>query len=388
MRAAALVLLATAGCAGDDPSSFPEPTQPGRPVVDTSAERPADSPAGDSTDSAASVDTAPEHPHDSPPQASSLADGVEPPALESEREYILLVNGRAGDAATDFTTNRVERSLIVGPEVYLYDPTQPGRLHVLGRPVLAAVGDPDADAWLRWVVSEVAWNKEIGLYAIGRDAVRQEWILSRWLVEDWTGGADFAAEHFAIQPGEDRHHHLYWETDIEALAFVQSILYAGTVCDYDNGQGGELFALPETWPPALDEGGWYMAEATRPALAQLPTNIQFAGDLIDTSGGGFAALDANNIGVMEPDRNMVARVIWDQLKFDEMDKRIELRGDNQDIEGLAEIAGEVYAVTVDGWVLALNTVIGGAEERDDLAPLFRDRESQIRLRGAARVYLP
>jgi len=379
----ALVAALAAGCAAD------------KGAADSAADADADTDADADADSGAdSGDTGADHPFDSAPQDPYLVDGVEAPALASGAEMLLFVNGRASDATTNHTTNRVEESRILGPEVYLYDPAQPGRLHVLGRPDWGRVDGYQGAERLKMGIYEVAWSPDHGLYSVEIDPYNDEWLLDHWQVEDWTGGVDFATAVYGVPVDADEHHSLYWEYGIEALEFVDGRLLAGSHADYESDDGGEVYAfdmdLPPAYDPAQPEGDlFYMADAPAGPLFELPHALQFAGDLTQASGVGLAVIDASDSAVIPDDQNQLYACDWSAISCQPVgDATIPLSADDQTIEGLAEIGGVVYGVTVDAQVLALDPATGEASLHDDLGPLFRDREGQVRVRGGTRVVLP
>ena len=149
-------------------------------------------------------------------------------------------------------------------------------------------------------------------------------------------------------------------------------------------------ALPPTYDPSQsDDDLFYMAEPPTGPLFELPYALQFAGDLTQAADGGLAVIDASDSSVIPDDQNQLYACDWSVIECGPIgDARVQLSAEDQTIEGLAEIAGAVYGITVDARVLRMDPPTGEASLHDDLGLLFRDREGQVRVRGGTRVLLP
>ncbi len=387
-RGLALVaLLAPVGC------GEPGDVDTAAPVVDdTAADTDTDTDTDSDTDTA--DDTAVTHPYDSAPQPSVLVDGVAAPRLVAGQDVLFFVNGRLSDANTGYATNRIEQSRLLGPDCFVYDPAQPGTLLGLGRPDYGDVAGYQGRERQKLTVDEVAWHPDHGLYTIQIDPTNDEWLLGKWAVADWTTPDQrWATELWGVPVDDDEQHSLYWEYGIDALEFLDGRLYAGSHADYTRDDGGELYAfdmaLPPTYDPSQPESDrFYMAEAPTAALLALPYGLQFAGDLASTPVGPVATIGASDPAVLSDDVNALYGLDLTAMTYTSTESVIQLSADDQDVEGLATVNGVLYGITVDARVLRIDPATGAATLHDDLGPLFRDRDAQVRVRGATTVSLP
>ncbi len=380
----ALLLAACTGEPADDTSA---------PDADTDTDADSDADSDADTDTDTDTDTG-AHPYDSAPQADVLVDGVAAPSLLSGQSVLFFVNGRLSDANTGYATNRIESSRLLGPDSFVYDPAQPGKLLALGRPDYGAVDGYQGRERQKLTVDEVAWHPDHGLYAIHIDPINDEWLLGRWNVEGWdTADQVWSTELWGLPVDDDQQHSLYWEYGIEALEFVDGTLYAGSHVDYTTDDGGELYAFDMALPPTYDPSQptddlFYMAEPPSEPLLALPYGIQWAGDLAALPAGPFGVMNASDPSVMADDRNVLYAFDFDAMRYTPAPNTIALSAADQDVEGLAFIAGVLYGITVDARVLVIDPTTGAATLHDDLGPLFRDLSGQVRVRGATTVVLP
>lgn len=357
----------------------------------------ADDSTSDDTDQVDTDDTdiVDLHPFDSAPQAPALLEETAGPSLASGQTVMLIINGRPSDANTAFSTNRVEESRIVGADVFVYDPLQPGKIVAFARPDYGAVDGYQGRERQKLLIYDLAWDPAAGLYAMQLEPYNDEWLLVHWLLDDWsTPGNTFETAFYGVPVHEDHTNSLYWEFGVDGMEFIDGRLLAGSMADYDDDSGGQVYAFDMALPPTYaadqaDDDLFYMAESPSSPQLQLPQSMSVAGDLIRTTEGDFLVADASNPNVMADDINQLFSCSFDEpMSCAALPQMITLTGDHQDIEGLSFVEGALYGVTVDGLVLLLDTTTGAATLHDDLSPLFHDLTGEMRFRGATTVVLP
>jgi hypothetical protein len=298
-------------------------------------------------------------------------------------EVIALVNGKLTAAETTYTANAVmEDGTVLGASVFLHDPAT-SELGKLGNLDLGA-DDLGDGALERLAVRDLAWDPDAGLWALGIDAVNDEWLLLRVEVPDWSARNQLLpATSYAFRTTDP----IYWEESVVALAFVGGELVLGTQGDA-GGAGGRLYrsALPTGWSvdPAWPDDPEYYADAVLTEVwTTFPDGLGLAGDIADTDGepplatiraerSSAGALDENWLWTLG-DPPAAAGTAFDVVR-------------NQDVEGLAVIDGVPWGVDTEAvtWRADGSRATPGY----DLSAAFTDPDDGIRLRGAARVVLP
>jgi len=345
----------------------------------------------DSGETADTSDTENPFPFDSAPQAPVLVSAAQAPTLTSGQEVILLLNGRPSDANTQYSTNRVEQNRLIGPDVFLYDPAQPGKLFVLGRPDYGALDGYQGQERQKLYSYEAAWHATEGLWAMQLEPTNDEWLLVQWHVESWTiENQIWETSFYGVPVSQDRTDSLYWEDGVDAMDFVGDRLVAGTTSDYSSPQGGQVYAFDMALPPALSpdrpaDDPFYMADAPTGPHLTLPDHIEFAGALSAGPTGDFGIMSSRNPLVMPEKENQAYACDFTGMTCSPQAQSITT---DDTIEGLAEVGGTLYAISVQGKVSTIDPTTGAATDFDDLSSLFRDVETQIRLRGATRVVIP
>lgn len=340
------------------------------------------------------------HPYDSAPQAPALADGVEAPSLSSGDQVIVFTNSRLSDVHSAHTVNRIEKSHIVGAEVYVYDPSQPGKLLLLGRPDYGRVDardfvGPTPKEKQKLLARELAFTQEHGLWAIQIEPINDEWLLSRWDLRDFTTPNQlFDVQLWAFPPEVDKADTLYWEDRVAGMEFAGGRLFVSTSGDprADQAQGGQLYALDIELPPSYavhppPNDDWYMDAVIPGPLLTLPDHQGFSGDLV-ADGDGLWALGLYESRAAGPsDVNFLLRIDAASSTVHQAQETIRLRDNDTDVEVLALIDDTLYGITVEGEVLAIDRETGRASPHDDLGPLFRDLGT-LRIRGGTTVVIP
>lgn len=340
------------------------------------------------------------HPYDSAPQAPPLADGVVAPSLSSGDQVIVFANGRLSDVHSAHTVNRIEKSHIVGAEVFVYDPSQPGKLLLLGRPDYGRVDardfvGPNPKERQKLFVTELAFSNEHGLWAIQIEPINDEWLLSRWDLRDFTTPNQlFDVQLWAFPPETDKANTLYWEDRVAGMEFAGGRLFVSTSGDprADQAQGGQLYALDIELPPAYavhppPNDDWYMDAVIPGPLLTLPDHHGFGGDLVAENDMLWALGRYENNEAGPSDVNFLLAIDTDASTAQQAEETIQLRSHAADVEVLALIDGTLFGITVEGEVLVIDRESGKASPHDDLGPLFRDLDT-LRIRGGTTVVIP
>ncbi len=360
----------------------------------------------DSADSADSADT----------------DGCEPAcpiAHPLAGELILFANARLSDEASSFQSHLeldVEGTFR-GNALYLYDPTavcddggNACRVVELGNLDLdEQLGEVSvADGSLRkFVVRDLAWHADEGLWAATFDTLNDEWSVSKLEVLDWnsTGNA-IQVERWVIPPGAAESPSTdpcYWFESVSGLGFAEGELLIGVRGAGSKGliTDGSLLRVDLdvleqghcVSPSDISQDPFYYAcDVLCEPWCSFGPKVGVAGDVIERLDGDGASawLRSEDDTVMSLARNELASCsvpepgdISESEPNNVFDDQV-VRGD--EIEGLARVGGVLYGLSVLGKVYRIDEVARTVDLIDDLGLLFP--EQGLRLRGATEVVVP
>lgn len=336
------------------------------------------------------------------------------PTHELSGELILFVNARLSDDAFQTHVPLDGDGTYIGNALYLYDPVRECedggntcRLSKLGHLRLdGQLGDLSvADKSLRkFVVRDLAWHPQRGLWAASFDSLNDEWSISGLEVEDWSRTDNMIGiERWVIPPGPAESPSTdpcYWFEAVSGLGFAGDELLLGV-----RGAGSKGLitdgSLLRVNLEVLDEGHcvhpsdvsqdplYYACDVVCEQWCSFGQKLGVAGDVIeDLDGVGASAwLRSEDDSVMAlghnelsscvaPSPGEVATAVTDNVFLDEV-----VRGD--EIDGLARVGGQLYGLSVYGKVYKIDEVSRIVEQIDDLEGLFPD--DGLRLRGATEV---
>ena len=348
-------------------------------------------------------------------------EGDDCPALEHglSGDLILFVNARLSDESAAFQAHLPldEEGTYIGNALYLYDPARSCddggnacRLAKLGDLRLDERLGPVsvADNSLRkFVVRDLAWHADQGLWAATFDPLNDEWSVSKLEIDDWArADNEIALDRWVIPPGPAESPNTdpcYWFEAVSGLGFAGDDLIIGVRGAGSKGlisEGSLLRVDTEVFeqghcvhPSDISQDPVYYACAqVCEHWCSFGDRLGVAGDLLaDPEGVGASAwLRSEDEGVMPLSRNEmqtctapepgeVATAEATNIYLDPV-----VRGD--EIEGLARIGAKVYGISVLGKVYEIDEVTRTVEEIDDLSGLFP--EQGLRLRGATEVFVP
>ena len=343
-------------------------------------------------------------------------DGCDP-THELSGELILFVNARLSDDAYQTHVPLDEEGTYLGNALYLYDPNREcedggnscrvsklGHLHLDTQLGAISVADKSLR---KFVVRDLAWHPERGLWAASFDSLNDEWSISGLAVDDW-GRSDnlIGIERWVIPPGPAESPSTdpcYWFEAVSGLGFAGDELLLGVRGAGSKGlltDGSLLRVNLEVFdqghcvhPSDISQDPLYYAcDVVCEQWCSFGQKLGVAGDVIeDLQGVGASAwLRSEDEGVMAlghnelsscvaPDPGEVATAESDNVFIDDV-----VRGD--EIDGLARVGGKLYGLSVYGKVYALDEVTRIVEQVDDLSGLFP--EDGLRLRGATEVSVP
>ena len=296
-------------------------------------------------------------------------------------DVIALVNGKLTDSASAYTTNAtLEDGTVLGASVFLHDPAT-ADLVKLGNLDLGA-DDLGDGALARLAVRDLAWDSDAGLWAVGIDAVNDEWLLLHVDVPDWSGTDQrLPVTSYAFRTTDP----VYWESAVSALAFVDGALVVATQGDA-GGAGGRVYrsAVPTGWSvdPAWPDDPTYYADAVLTEVwTSFPEGLGVAGDIADGD-WPLTTVRAERSSAGPLDENALWELGDPPAPVGTTFPVVR----NQDIEGVAVIDGVPWGVDTEGvtWRGEGSQATRGVE----LGPAFTDPEDGVRLRGAATVVLP
>ena len=341
------------------------------------------------------------------------------PNHELSGDLILFVNARLSDESSAFQTHiQLEgEGTYLGNALYLYDPSRECddggnacRLETIGYLRLdASLGQISVDdkSLRKFVVRDLAWHPQRGLWAASFDPLNDEWSLSRLSVGDWSRrDNEIGVERWVVQPGPAESPSTdpcYWFEGVSGLGFAGDELLLGV-----RGQGskglitdGSLFRVDLS---VFEQGHcvysgdtsqdplYYACDVVCEHWCNFGASIGVAGDVVeDAAGVGASAwLRSENDAVMSLDRNELMTCVAPEpgevaeASADNVYLTDVLRGD--EIDGLARVGGVLYGLSVLGKVYRIDEEQRTVALVDDLAPLFP--EQGLRLRGATEIVVP
>jgi hypothetical protein len=334
-------------------------------------------------------------------------------------ELILFANARLSDPASAFQSHLPldEEGTFIGNSLYLYDPTRTCegggndcRLVELGYMRLDDQLGPIsvADGSLRkFVVRDIAWHPDHGLWAATFDALNDEWSISRLEVPDWTlPDNSMGVDRWVIPPGAAESPSTdpcYWFESVSGLGFASGELLIGVRGAGSKGllTDGSLLRVDLD---VLDQGYcvqpsdvsqdplYYACDVLCEPWCSFGPKVGVAGDIVERlEGSGASAwlrseddlimpLGRNELSSCDvPAANEVSTAVPDNVFDDQV-----VRGD--EIDGLARVGGVLYGISVLGKVYRIDEVERTVELIDDLVGLFPDQG--LRVRGATEVLVP
>jgi hypothetical protein len=349
------------------------------------------------------------------------AGGCEDPEGKHELsgELILFVNARLSDEAAAFQAHLPldGPGTYIGNALYLYDPTRECddggnecRMAELGHLRLdESLGEISvADNSLRkFVVRDLAWHPERGLWSATFDALNDEWSISGLEVDDWTRTDNLiGVQRWVIPPGPAESPSTdpcYWFEYVSGLGFAGDDLFLGVRGAGSKGliADGSLLRVDMD---VLEQGHcvhssdvsqdplYYACGVMCEQSCSFGGKIGVAGDVIvdDEQLGASAWLRSEDDAVMPLGRNEMSTCaptepgdVVDAVADDVFIEGV-VRGD--EIDGLARVGGKLYGLSVLGKVYEIDEAERIVTQIDDLGPLFP--EQGLRLRGATEIVVP
>ncbi|MEZ4454038.1 MAG: hypothetical protein R3B09_31570 [Nannocystaceae bacterium] len=345
---------------------------------------------------------------------------------ELRGELILLVNTRLTNPASNHTANYPidGEGRFVGPALYLYDPLRTCddggngcRLAKVGHLWLdESMGTKSVnDGSLQlFVVRDLAWHPEKGLWGLSYDAINDEWGLTDLTVPDWTRSDNhIVVGRYTFLPGsvgDPATDACYWRQSLTGLGFVGDQLLVGAAGKPGNGidAHGALFSIPDDFLTAPEtciypddrtqDPIYYACKPLCAITSTFPEWVGVAGDITDDASGTAARVmaRAEDESVMPVDRNALFTVDMSgagEATPEPMGVTIDGILAGHDVEGLARIGGVLYGVDSRGLVYKITEPTADAPDQwtvavhDDLSPLFENPDDGLRLRGATRIVI-
>lgn len=335
---------------------------------------------------------------------------------ELSGELILFVNARLSDEAAAFQSHLPldDDGTYIGNALYLYDPARECedggnacRLAKVGHLRLdESLGEISvADNSLRkFVVRDLAWHPELGLWGATFDTLNDEWSISKLVVYNWARTDNLIeVERWVIPPGPAESPSTdpcYWFESVSGLGFAGDELLLGVRGAGSKGlvTDGSLLRIDTQvfeQGHCVYEGDvsqdplYYACDAICEQWCSFGERIGVAGDVIEQRDGlgASAWLRSEDEVVMPLGHNELSSCIApesgeltlaepDDVFLDEV-----VRGD--EIDGLARIGEKLYGLSVLGKVYEIDESARTVTQIDDLGPLFP--EQGLRLRGATEV---
>lgn len=339
-------------------------------------------------------------------------------------ELALIVNTKPTDPDSNYTANFPldAKGRYVGNGLYLYDPAR--TCDGADGPCLTRLGNLWLDdkmgpismsdqSLLRFTVRDLAWHPDHGLWGLSYDPLNDEWGLMTLGVPDWTR-ADNRVEsvRYAFRYGDVNDPETdacYWRQSMTALEFVGDALYAGSAGKPGNGLDArgavfrldpEFIAAPKHCVLPTDISQDPMYYACTPVCrvhALFEEKLGVSGDLAEGPDGDLLALVRGEMSDTYPEgRHELLRVpttgedpepaAYGPFIADIMA--------GLEIEGLARVAGTLYAFGIGGTVYKIVEPTPEAPStwrfavHDELGPLFSDPDRSLRIRGATAVTVP
>ncbi|HLT38152.1 MAG TPA: hypothetical protein VK034_17830 [Enhygromyxa sp.] len=341
------------------------------------------------------------------------------PSHELSGELILFVNSRLSDAGAAFQSHLPldQDGTYLGNALYLYDPTREcddggngcrlttiGNLALDGRLGSISVGD---DSLRKFVVRDIGWHPERGLWAATFDPLNDEWSISQLTVDDWSRTDNLiAVDRWVITPGPAESPSTdpcYWFEDVSGLGFAGDELLLGVRGAGSKGliTEGSLFRIDMTvfeqghcvHPSDVSQDPLYYAcDVLCEQWCSFGSKVGVAGDVVGhVEGIGASAwLRSEDDLVMPLGRNEMSTCATPEPgkvadgEFPNIYLEGVVRGD--EIDGLARLGDTLYGVSVLGKVYEIDEVTRTVTQIDDLAGLFPPQG--LRLRGATEVVIP
>lgn len=338
---------------------------------------------------------------------------------ELSGELILFVNARLSDEAAAFQSHLPldGDGTYLGNALYLYDPARECddggnacRLAKVGHLRLdeSLGGISVADNSLRkFVVRDLAWHPELGLWGANFDTLNDEWSISKLVVYDWARTDNLIeVERWVIPPGPAESPSTdpcYWFESVSGLGFAGDELLLGVRGAGSKGlvTDGSLLRIDTQvfeQGHCVYEGDvsqdphYYACDVICEQWCSFGERIGVAGDVVAQRDGlgASAWLRSEDEGVMPLAHNELSSCIAPEpgelaigepanVSLDEV-----VRGD--EIDGLARVGGKLYGLSVLGKVYEIDESTGAVTQIDDLGPLFP--EQGLRLRGATEIVTP
>jgi hypothetical protein len=334
-------------------------------------------------------------------------------------ELILFVNARLSDESAAFQAHLPldEAGTYIGNALYLYVPTRECddggnacRMAMLGHLRLdESLGEiSGADNSLRkFVVRDLAWHPERGLWSATFDPLNDEWSISALEVDDWARTDNLiGVQRWVIPPGPAESPSTdpcYWFESVSGLGFAGDEMLLGVRGAGSKGliADGSLLRVDMN---VLEQGHcvhssdisqdplYYACDVMCEQSCSFGSKIGVAGDVIedDEQLGASAWLRSEDDAVMPLGRNEmstcapsepgdVVDAVPDNVFIEDV-----VRGD--EIDGLARVGGKLYGLSVLGKVYEIDEAERIVTQIDDLGPLFP--EQGLRLRGATEIVVP
>jgi hypothetical protein len=343
----------------------------------------------------------------------------EPIGHELSGELILFANARLSDEDSAFQSHLPldEVGTYYGNALYLYDPTREcedggnacrmakvGHLRLDESLGEISVGD---NSLRKFVIRDLAWHPDLGLWAATFDTLNDEWSISSLLVYDWARTDNLVeVERWVIPPGPAESPSTdpcYWFESVSGLGFVGEELLLGVRGAGSKGlvTDGSLLRIDMdvfeqghcVYPGDVSQDPLYYAcDVICEQWCSFGQRIGVAGDVIArTDGLGASAwlrsedatvmpLERNELrSCMTPEPGEIAIAENDNVFIDDV-----VRGD--EIDGLARVGGKLYGLSALGKVYEIDEVARSVTQIDDIGPLFPAQG--LRLRGATEVIVP
>lgn len=355
------------------------------------------------------------------PEEVDLCEGC-PEDQPLRGELMLIVNTKPTDGDSNFTANFPldAEGRYAGNALYLYDPDRTcdggGCLAKLGNLWLDEKMGPISMAdqsLLRFVVRDLAWHPDEGLWGLSYDALNDEWGVMTLGVPDWSRADNriesvrYAFKYGDVQdPTTDA---CYWRQSMTGLEFVGDTLFAASAGKAGNGldASGALFQLDPAFIAApkhcvlpsdiSQDPAYYACTPVCSVHALFDEKVGVSGDMAPGPGGEILALVRGEMSETFPaGRHELQRVPADgeAAEPSSYGPFIEDVPAGLEIEGLARIRGALYAVGIGGTVYKITEPTPEApgtwrfEVHDELGPLFVDPDRSLRIRGATAVVVP
>lgn len=338
-------------------------------------------------------------------------------------ELALLVNTRPTDPNANYLSNFPldAEGRFVGSGLFLYDPRTPCKdggtcLSRLGHLWLDEKMGPISMADMslqKFVVRDLAWHPEKGLWGLSYDPLNDEWGLMTLGVPDWRRSDNrVESVRYAFKYGDVNDPETdacYWRQSMTGLEFVGDTLYAGSAGKPGNGLDArgavfrldpEFIAAPKhcVLPSDISQDPLYYACTPICRIhALFEEKLGVSGDLAAGPDGDILALVRGEMSATYPEgRHELLRVptSGETPEPRSYGPHIDDIPPGLEIEGLARVEGTLYGFAIGGTVYRIVEPTAEKpgtwrfEVYDELAPQFVDADRSLRLRGATAVVVP